>query len=92
MVLSPLYNVEDIHVFVLWAPLCPSRTALHCVGEQLPPPLIPPPCLDVMGARIVLLDLMDLATEILEKTAGPTIVSQPHFLPQGLAGGHMIQA
>lgn len=38
-------------------------------------------------AGIFFLDSMYLATEIvLEKTGGPTTVSQPHFLPQGLAG------
>lgn len=35
----------------------------------------------------VLPDATYLATEIvLENTAGPTTISQPHFLPQGLAG------
>lgn len=39
------------------------------------------------GAGVFFLDAMYLATEIvLENTAGPTTVSQPHFLPQGLAG------
>lgn len=54
----------------------------------------PNPCVSQSdGVGIFFLDSTYLATEIvLEKTAGPTTVSQPHFLPQGLArGGPMIQ-